>query len=569
MATYYHFGALIIFFVIVYSKCQVEYKKGVKIEMIVPPTPGCYGVNFGDFYLSYDNMTLTDGTPIFSTHWPNGLHVPGRWYLGNQMNGINIGLRGMCKGEKRNLTIPPHLMYGSENTTVNLVQIIPGNSTILYQVEMLDVVPKAEKSLLLDFISADWNADWFVDSEEIDRVLTREKSLRRLLRMSLGMDNMVELAIQWFDKDGDGMLNRLEYFEMSEMIGLEQLRKDANAGLKDKHDTVAHITDSHNEADSYLYDTEFGFIVGSKKVPVGLSRGVMGMCVGEIREINVPPHLGYGEDGKDKVPGGSWLLYEVELVEVSEEDIDVFETLDEDKDEHLNTDEMKKYFSLPNVVELFGDMASDENSVAFLTQTIMNMGDTNGDDVISREEFYAIEDFQKLQQKEKEENEIEFRDELYKGEPISFAMGSGQLLKGIEQGVDGMCVGEKRRVTAPPALAYGSKGTGDVPGGATVILEIEVLTIKDQLDVIDQFHRMDINKDGALDFKEIEEVVSGEQFQKMMPVKMDDSMRLMMIQTLFTMSDKNRDGQLDPSEFTHMSKMGANAMKKKMASDEL
>ncbi|XP_062590005.1 uncharacterized protein LOC134251615 [Saccostrea cucullata] len=166
------------------------------------------------------------------------------------------------------------------------------------------------------------------------------------------------------------------------------------------------------------------------------------------------------------------------------------------------------------------------------------------------------------------ENGTEFFNS-YEREPISFAMGSGQIIKGIEQGVDGMCEGEKRRVTIPPALAYGSKGSGDVPGGATVILEIEVLTVKDQFDVIDQFHRMDVNKDGGLDFKEIEEVVSGEQFQKMMPVKMDDSMRLMMIQTLFTMSDKNRDGQLDPSEFTHMSKMGANAMKKKKNSDEL
>jgi FKBP-type peptidyl-prolyl cis-trans isomerase len=43
--------------------------------------------------------------------------------------------------------------------------------------------------------------------------------------------------------------------------------------------------------------------VGSKKVPVGLSRGVKGMCIGEIREIDVPPHLGYGDNGKGKKIG--------------------------------------------------------------------------------------------------------------------------------------------------------------------------------------------------------------------------------------------------------------------------
>lgn len=42
-----------------------------------------------------------------------------------------------------------------------------------------------------------------------------------------------------------------------------------------------------------------------------------------------------------------------------------------------------------------------------------------------------------------------------------------------------------------------------VPGGATVILEVEMLAVKDQLDILDQFHRMDINKDGALDAMEV------------------------------------------------------------------
>lgn len=55
-----------------------------------------------------------------------------------------------------------------------------------------------------------------------------------------------------------------------------------------------------------------------------------------------------------------------------------------------------------------------------------------------------------------------------------------------------------------------------------------------------------------------------------MPMAMDDNMKEMMIQTMFTMADKNRDGHLDPSEFTKLSKMGEKAMKKnKPKSDEL
>lgn len=42
-----------------------------------------------------------------------------------------------------------------------------------------------------------------------------------------------------------------------------------------------------------------------------------------------------------------------------------------------------------------------------------------------------------------------------------------------------------------------------VPGGATVVFEVELIAIKDEVDVIDQFNRLDINKDGALDLNEV------------------------------------------------------------------
>lgn len=50
-----------------------------------------------------------------------------------------------------------------------------------------------------------------------------------MLSSALGMDNIAELAVQWFDSFGDGALDREEYFTMSKTINLEQLRKDANS----------------------------------------------------------------------------------------------------------------------------------------------------------------------------------------------------------------------------------------------------------------------------------------------------------------------------------------------------
>ena len=48
--------------------------------------------------------------------------------------------------------------------------------------------------------------------------------------------------------------------------------------------------------------------------------------------------------------------------------------------------------------------------------------------------------------------------------PFEFLLGTGTVIKGFEKGVVGMCKGQKRKLVIPPALGYGKKGAGDVPG---------------------------------------------------------------------------------------------------------
>lgn len=62
--------------------------------------------------------------------------------------------------------------------------------------------------------------------------------------------------------------------------------------------------------------------------------------------------------------------------------------------------------------------------------------------------------------------------------PLVFVVGSSGIIPGFSQGVLGMKVGGQRRVVMPPSLAYGSQGNNSIPPNATLIFEIELLSVQ-------------------------------------------------------------------------------------------
>jgi FKBP-type peptidyl-prolyl cis-trans isomerase len=76
------------------------------------------------------------------------------------------------------------------------------------------------------------------------------------------------------------------------------------------------------------------------------------------------------------------------------------------------------------------------------------------------------------------ENGVKFDSSADRGKPFSFRLGQGTVIKGWEEGLAGMKPGEKRQLVIPAELAYGDRQVGKIPPGATLVFNVEAVSVE-------------------------------------------------------------------------------------------
>ena len=63
-------------------------------------------------------------------------------------------------------------------------------------------------------------------------------------------------------------------------------------------------------------------------------------------------------------------------------------------------------------------------------------------------------------------------------EPLRFTVGAGQVIQGWDQGIPGMKIGGKRKLTIPPSMGYGNRDNGAIPANSVLIFEVDLLVVE-------------------------------------------------------------------------------------------
>jgi peptidylprolyl isomerase len=191
---------------------------------------------------------------------------------------------------------------------------------------------------------------------------------------------------------------------------------------------------------SHFRNQPFKFKLGAGQVIKGWDEGIALLNVGDKAILTIPSNLGYGERNMGKIPSNSTLIFEVELLSILEKP----KPFDVKGKDTVSTESGLKYIKLNSTQ---GVQAEAGKTVAVHYTGYLEDGSV-------------------------------FDSSVERGEPIRFPLGEGRVIKGWDEGISKLKVGEKARLVIPHQLGYGERGYPPViPANATLVFDVELIEV--------------------------------------------------------------------------------------------
>ncbi|XP_058247119.1 peptidyl-prolyl cis-trans isomerase FKBP7 [Hemibagrus wyckioides] len=186
--------------------CATVSSDEVKIEVIYLPENCTQKVRKGDLlHAHYDGYLAKDGSQFYCSR--SAKDGQPHWFVygvGEVIKGLDIGLKDMCPGEKRKITVPPSFGFGEKGKDP-----VPPNATLIFEVELLHV-RRGPRSIEA-FKEMDINNDQTLTKEEVKDHLKMEAKKLNVQKEESYFDAVVTDVFRRNDQDADGSLSIKEY----------------------------------------------------------------------------------------------------------------------------------------------------------------------------------------------------------------------------------------------------------------------------------------------------------------------------------------------------------------------
>lgn len=193
---------------------------------------------------------------------------------------------------------------------------------------------------------------------------------------------------------------------------------------------------------SYKRGNPFEFTLGKGMVIKGWDEGIAKLHVGDSATLIIPASIGYGEHGRPGIPGNSTLVFDVQLMGVK-----------------------KAVKLVPYATAGLDTLTTPSGLRYIMVQRTDGVQARAGANVKVHYTGYF------------KDGRV-FDSSVQRGEPIGFPLGQGRVIKGWDEGIALLKIGEKARLLIPSKLAYGEQGAGGaIPPHTDLIFDVELISI--------------------------------------------------------------------------------------------